>query len=984
MKRYEFSPSEQAFLENLPSSLVVFQYVDTHIHTLALSQGLVELYGFKDHNQAYQIMEKDVCYNIHPDDVARVQSVIRKFITESGHFEVIFRGAKVRSHDYRIIHIVGKHVYTPDGARLAYVSYTDEGAYTATIDNQVSDVNRALNNALHEESILKAGYFDSLTGLPNTSSFFASAEKWKETVIRDNRQPALLYIDLKDMKFFNRDHGYSQGDRLLQAFAKLMAATFGSENCCRIGADHFAAYLPEDGLEDTLNSFLSQAAELNEGNSLPVKIGIYRNSTEDVHVSAACDRAMMACKTLSNSLNSCCAYYDDSLRETLLNRKYIISNIDRAIAEKWIKVYYQPIVRAVNGKVCDEEALSRWIDPVKGFMSPADFIPILEGAGLIYKLDLYVLEQVLEKIKTQKAAGFTVVPHSVNLSRSDFDACDIVEEICRRVDGAGVPRDRITIEITESVIGSDFDFMKKQVDRFRSLGFPVWMDDFGSGYSSLDLLQSIKFDLMKFDMSFMRRLHEGEKGKIILAELMKLAASLGVDTVCEGVETEEQSAFLREIGCSKLQGFYYSKPIPFEEIMERYRQNTQIGYENVEEAAYCEVIGRVNLYDLAVFASEDTVFQNAFNTMPIGIIEVKGDSTRFVRSNPSYRAFIKRFLGFDISSIGTNFAKYSDAFMNNVVKTCCEKGIKSFYDEKMPDGSVVHSFARRIAINPVDGTVAVAIAVLSITDADSGATYAGIARALASDYYNIYYIDLDTDKFIEYTSPVGSEGMALERRGERFFDSARSEIAVRVYEKDRASMLNVFTKENILRHLDDNRVFTTTYRLIDSGKPVYVSMKITRMQGGNHIIIGISTIDAQVRQREKLEEIQRERDSFARITALSEDYLSLYSVDPETGNYVEYSTTDYYDALGFEKKGDDFFLQGVIDGKKIICADDLPEFLRLFTKENILREIEQKGVFRLKYRLMIGGKPTPVVLRIARVKERDGEKLIVGVRSSGK
>jgi hypothetical protein len=161
-------------------------------------------------------------------------------------------------------------------------------------------------------------------------------------------------------------------------------------------------------------------------------------------------------------------------------------------------------------------------------------------------------------------------------------------------------------------------------------------------------------------------------------------------------------------------------------------------------------------------------------------------------------------------------------------------------------------------------------------------------------------------------------------------------------------------------------------------------MKITRMQGGNHIIIGISTIDAQVRQREKLEEIQRERDSFARITALSEDYLSLYSVDPETGNYVEYSTTDYYDALGFEKKGDDFFLQGVIDGKKIICPEDLPKYLRLFTKENILREIEQNGVFRMKYRLMIGGKPTPVVLRIARVKERDGEKLIVGVRSSGK
>ena len=125
-----------------------------------------------------------------------------------------------------------------------------------------------------------------------------------------------------------------------------------------------------------------------------------------------------------------------------------------------------------------------------------------------------------------------MVPHSINLSRSDFDACDIVEEIRRRVDAAGVAHDRITIEITESVVGRDFGFMKGQIERFQKLGFPVWMDDFGTGYSSLDVLQSIPFDLIKFDMSFMQKLDEGDSGKIILTELMKLATSLGVDTVC--------------------------------------------------------------------------------------------------------------------------------------------------------------------------------------------------------------------------------------------------------------------------------------------------------------------------------------------------------------------------------------------------------------------------------------------------------------------
>ena len=148
------------------------------------------------------------------------------------------------------------------------------------------------------------------------------------------------------------------------------------------------------------------------------------------------------------------------------------------------------------------------------------------------------------------------------------------------MDAAGVARDRISIEITESVIGSDFDFMKEQVERFQALGFSVWMDDFGSGYSSLDVLQGIKFNPLKFDMGFMRRLDESDAGRTILTELMKMALALGVDTVCEGVETEEQVRFLQEIGCSKLQGFYYCKPVPIKEIAERNRKGVQIGYEN--------------------------------------------------------------------------------------------------------------------------------------------------------------------------------------------------------------------------------------------------------------------------------------------------------------------------------------------------------------------------------------------------------------------
>ena len=221
-------------------------------------------------------------------------------------------------------------------------------------------------------------------------------------------------------------------------------------------------------------------------------------------------------------------------------KQYVIENIDKAINEGWIKVYYQPIVRTANGRVCDEEALARWIDPEKGFMSPADFIPALEDSKLIHKLDLFVTEEIFRKMRNQADAGLPIVPVSVNLSRADFESCDIVEEISSRVKKAGVPPENLTIEITESIIGKDYEYMKKQIKRFQSLGFKVWMDDFGSGYSSLDVLHDLQFDLIKFDMKFMRQFHDNEKTKVLLSELMRMAMNMGIDTICEGVETESQ------------------------------------------------------------------------------------------------------------------------------------------------------------------------------------------------------------------------------------------------------------------------------------------------------------------------------------------------------------------------------------------------------------------------------------------------------------
>lgn len=853
MEKYVLSKEQMSFIERMKQPFAIYQFLNKRVVTIALSEGFCKLFGYEDRAQAYYDMDHNMYNDTHPEDVARIASVAVRFATEGGRYEVIYRTRKKGTSDYIVVHAMGEHVYTRDGTRLAHVWYTDEGDYAWDSEASGFKLTEALSNALHEQDMISTSHYDLLTGLPNMTYFFELVEAEKADILKRGGQPMLLYIDFSGMKFFNTKYGFAEGDRMLHLFADILKRYFGTENCCHIGADHFAVGTEEEGLEKKLEDIICEWNRACDGKNLPVHVGIYRSSRDKVHASIDLDRAKLACNALKEKYTSCFRYYSRDLSDDLSYRQYIIENVDRAIRENWIKVYLQPIVRAVNGKICDVETLSRWVDPEMGLSSPDRFIPALEEAGLIYKLDLYMVDQVLKTIKTQKEKGFYIVPHSINLSRSDFDSCDIVEEIRKRVDAAGVDRDLITIELTESVIGSDFDFMKKQVERFQKLGFPVWMDDFGSGYSSLDVLQSIKFDLIKFNMSFMRKLDTGDDAKVILTELMRMATSLGLDTVCEGVETESQVRFLKEIGCSKLQGYYFNKPMPFETFVKKLRDHTLTGNENPAESDYYESIGRVNLFDLGVITSEeDNAFHNTFDMIPIAVLEVKGDSGRYVRSNRSYQEFLRRLFDIDIQKENAEFAlspnKHGVAFIA-ALKQCCVDSNSIFFDEKMSDGSVVHCFVRRIGTNPVTGSTAAAVAVLSIKEPDESTTYADMARALAADYYNLFVIDMDTNDYTEYSSKVGDEEMSIVRHGKEFFESAKRDTMTRIFEKDRAPFLELFTKENVIRDLDAQGVFTTTYRLIDTGTPMYVNMKITRLRGGNRIILGISIIDAHMKEK---------------------------------------------------------------------------------------------------------------------------------------
>ena len=1001
MEKYQFPPLERTSLEQLMQPFAVYQFVDKKVVTLILSDGFCKLFGYEDRSTAYYDMDNNMYKDTHPDDVARIANAALRFATKGGKYEVIYRSKIKDSNEYRIIHAYGEHVFTKDGVRLAHVWYSDEGVYKESFATQGIELTESLSNALHENSMVKASQYDYLTGLPSMSYFFELAEIGRDRILENGGTPVFLYTDFSGMKFFNTRYGFLEGNRLLRTFAKVLADIFGNEHCCRFSSDHFAIQTEKEGFEERLNCLLSRCKEMNKGKNLPVHIGIYVAEDKSVFASVACDRAKLACSALYGKYETATKYYSQNLSEDASKRQYVIENIDLAIKEKWIQMYLQPIIRAVNGRVCDVEALARWIDPEKGFLSPADFIPALEEAGLIYKLDLYMVDQILESMKKEQEAGFYVVPHSINLSRSDFDACDIVEEIRKRVDEAHVDRSLVTIEITESIIGRDFEFMKEHVEKFRKHGFPVWMDDFGSGYSSLDVLQSIPFDLIKFDMSFLRKLDEGEAGKIILTELMKMATSLGLDTVCEGVETEDQVRFLREIGCSKLQGFYFSKPVPFETLKELRKNKTLILRENPEESEYYERIGKVNLFDLSFLANmDDSVFDNTFDTVPMGIMEIneKGDKVKYVRSNPSFRDFFKRAFGFDLSDPNTEYdvpLEGPGSHFMKAIEQSEKSNSRAFVDEKIKDGATARSFVRILGKNPANGSKSVAIAVLSINEPSEAEVYRhkleeaqkidSMNHAITSLLNNIpgmvFTKDAKTGVYLNCNQAFAdyahkwsaSELMGLTDK--EIFDEETAEHFVE-YDQIAISMKEPFVFFEEVRDGEGNKrqLYTTKMTYVDANGRLC-------LQGFSLDVTDILTLQLEnAKTKEKFKKVADEATIYARLQAITGNFIVVYVVDPETNHYWEFSSTeDYLKSFDRDKEGEDFFLAVRRDALAFTHPEDLERFLGAFTKENVMAEIKRSGIFTWGYRILMNGKPLHVHMKAAMVEEKDGERLIVGL-----
>ena len=422
-------------------------------------------------------------------------------------------------------------------------------------------------------------YQDSLTGLPNISWFCYHARDYVDVFTKEGRKLSFVYFNLCNLNIYNTKYGLSEGDRILKVVADLLKEEFPDGLMCRLSEDHFIMFTESEGLDKKLDRICEEVKKESRGGFLALKAGV---STDDGpggldmedYISQAYDRAWLACGTIKDNVIKSWTYFDSKVSDEYENRIYILSNFQKAMKEGRIETYYQPIYDVDSGELTAFECLSRWNDPKRGLLSPAVFIPVLEQHHLIGMLDNYILDRICREWDLRREKGYGNIKVSFNVSRDDFNYTDVFTEVNETADKYGIPHDLIVAEITESAFSDDPDFISEQVKRFRSAGFSVWMDDFGSEYSSLGTLQKMDVDLVKLDIRFLHAVEDEKQSNShraadLLRASIQLVKALGLHTLCEGVENQGEMDFLNKAGCEKAQGFYLGKPLPFSAYKEK-------------------------------------------------------------------------------------------------------------------------------------------------------------------------------------------------------------------------------------------------------------------------------------------------------------------------------------------------------------------------------------------------------------------------------
>ena len=459
----------------------------------------------------------------------------------------------------------------PEGDGLNYLTF-----FISLTMVCISIYNQRISEAKKDEELEELATQDKITHLLSFEYFVVLA---KERMIEEDYgsgKGIYLFINIVGFKIYNEKKGFEEGNKFLKETGAIISECFPDSLITRQSDDHFVVFTKFDNIE-AIEEKIAKVNEMVGAKDPDIRLGIQVGGNitveSDEKPRICADKARYAYVHLKQKKTTqLLALYDKQMHDDYLMAQYVVTHIDKAIEEGYVRPYYQPVVWSRGRALCGVEALARWIDPQYGFLSPGKFIPALESASVVYKLDAEILRLVCKDIRENMDKGLPVLPVSINFSRADFGLVDIVDIVNKTVDEFKVPHHLIHVEITESALTDEEDVLKDTIRRLHENDFATWLDDFGSGYSSFNVLKDFEFDVLKLDMAFLIGFNGNEKAKALIKAVISLANEIGMRTLCEGVETAEQAAFLESADCGRLQGYLYGKPLSREELLEKIKK----------------------------------------------------------------------------------------------------------------------------------------------------------------------------------------------------------------------------------------------------------------------------------------------------------------------------------------------------------------------------------------------------------------------------
>jgi EAL domain-containing protein (putative c-di-GMP-specific phosphodiesterase class I)/GGDEF domain-containing protein len=525
--------------------------------------------------EAAEVMSGGViCFDEHQECVYANEHVLKLFPMARNHHELSreFRDwiecENVKDFASDVVRkVIGKGIHTEyydiECSRLVDKNGEYLGSFFL-LSNRTEDVKR-----LDRERYLAT--HDTMTKIYNRDRFYIETEK----MLKNNPDTVYYMVcsNVKDLKLVNELFGIGKGNELLIAFANTLSeyvkpgAVYG-----RLESDHFAMCIPKVRFVE--EEFINHVRKIGEtidcdAYHTHIYLGIYEIKDITMPVPSMCDHAMLAIDSVKGDYQYCAVYYTEDMMSGALYEKNLVSEFDSAMEKEQFHMFLQPQTDA-DGNMLGAEALVRWIHPEKGMIPPGSFISVFEKTGIIYKLDQYIWRCACEKLKDWKDRGLSQYYISVNISPRDFYYLDIYSTFVDLVSEYHISPASLKLEITETALMSDFDKQFMLMKRLREYGFHIEIDDFGSGYSSLNMLKDMPVDVLKIDMGFLRQTEHVRRSRIILETIVSLSKKLEMPVVVEGVETKEQLAFLKELECEAYQGYYFSKPISVEEFEKKY------------------------------------------------------------------------------------------------------------------------------------------------------------------------------------------------------------------------------------------------------------------------------------------------------------------------------------------------------------------------------------------------------------------------------